>query len=726
MALMLFTLTSTPGRAVPMATATARGGAFGTAGESGPGIATPVITKPANGSTVQVGRMFGRINFGGTGEPGATLTLDYRKAGTESWKTLTGFTGLVGPDGTWGVNARFSAGELTAGPFEFRVAEKTEGRERNSSPITLTIELGAQPALFTSPREGSSLSQAFTQLDFAGIGEPGAHVSLTYGPERKPVSVKTGGRVDDTGAWYISTPPQAVPVGTQDIYVAEDVLPGHEDKRTITFITDGDKSQVQWNVSRTTTRARAGDTMNVRGWTNSTPPIGDVEVYLATEGRKFSLGTLPSRKASSSGNSAVFGKDGVGVPVDVPPGMTNLVVSDPRNPSNFDSIPVEILPTLPLELKLTGKNGNRNRFFKGTGQPGAKVQFQKPDGSWANSSGDTDPSSGGKISDAYRLGKWKSSWDWAHLKARQLYPSGETGPVVDVPHAYPAPEVSEVTWSGSQVVVKGTTLGDEDGKGQMQVLGADGKWFDASGYSGSGSFELRIDPGKLGETFKVRFIDDWTGKGTPESGELRHRVPLQLKLTGKNGDTNRTFSGTGQPGTKVQFQKADGSWETADSTTDPSSEGKILDSYRFGKWKSSWDWAHLKARQLYPSGETGPVVDVPLAYPAPEVSEVTWSGSQVVVKGTALGDEDGKGQMQVLGADGKWFDAAGYSGSGSFELRIDPGKLGGTFKVRFIDDWTRKATPSSAAQQNPQPKPEPKPEPEPEPKQSETAADESR
>ncbi|MEU7649385.1 hypothetical protein [Streptomyces huasconensis] len=712
-ALLLTGATAASGHAAPMVTATATAvtGTFAPADTPGPGVVAPVITRPADGSTVQVGRRNPRINFAGTGEPGATLALQYRKAHTASWKTLTSFTGLVGPDRKWAVTSLFPDGELTDGSFVFRVIQKTDQRERTSAPITLTIHFGIQPAQFTTPREGVSLSKAFF-LDFGGIGEPGARISLSYGPDRTPMALRNSPRVGADGTWAATAEKYSVPAGTHDIYVSEDAAPGQEDKRTLTFITDRNASQLQWNVTSTTTQVRAGGTMRLYGWTNSMDPVGDVTVQLTTQGRRFPLGTFATKPYGNGTSSAIFDVSGVPVPVGVPAGMANLVLTDPRNPGNFDSIPVEILPSMELKLKLTAENGASRRAFSGTAQPGSTLQFQRTDGSWTDADSATQPSADGTIDDGYRYGSsWKDKWDWAHLKARQVYPSGESSPAIDVPVEFPAPSVSSVTWSGKQVIVKGTTLGDDDGKGPVQVQAADGTWFDAGGISSNGSFSLSLDPSRLGETFRVRFVDDWTKRPTPPSAELRHRTPLKLKLTAENGKKNRTLAGSGQSGTAIQFQKPDGSWVTAPDTTDPSDDGTVEDGYRYPKWKPSWDWRNLTARQLYPNGDTGPAVDVPVAFPAPEISKVARTEKDVTVTGTTLGDEDGKGRMQVLGADGTWFDQDGYSGSGSFTLHVDPAKLGTTFAVRFVDDWTGKATPASPAQHTPAPAQAPTPDP---------------
>ncbi|MEU1017731.1 hypothetical protein [Streptomyces sp. NPDC005898] len=712
LALLLTSATATPGHAAPMATATATAvtGTFASADKPGPGVAAPVITRPADGSTVQVGRHNPRINFAGTGEPGATLALQYRPAHTASWKTLTSFTGLVGPDRKWAATSLFAHDELTDGSFTFRVIQKTDQRERTSAPITLTIHFGIQPVQFTTPREGVSLSKAF-YLDFGGIGEPGARLSLSYGPDRTPMALQGNTRVRADGTWGFEALKDSIPAGTHDIYVSEDVAPGQEDKRTITFITDRNASQLQWDVQNTTSRVRAGDTMRLRGWTNSVDPVGNVAVQLTTQGRRFSLGTFATWGYGNGTSSAVFDGTGVPVPAGVPAGMANLVVTDPRDPDNFDSIPVEILPALELKLKLTAENGSTGRMFSGTAQPGSTLQFQRADGSWTNTAGDTQPSADGTIKDGYWVGpSWKNKWDWAHLKARQVYPSGESAPAIDVPVEFPAPSVSSVTWSGKQVVVKGTTLGDKEGKGTVQAQAADGTWFDAGGISSDGSFSLSVDPSRLGDTFRVRFVDDWTKRPTPPSAGLRYRAPLELKLTAENGDKNRTLAGSGQSGTAIQFQKPDGSWVTAPDTTAPSDDGTVKDGYLHPKWKPSWDWRNLTARQLYPNGDTGPAVDVPVAFPAPEISGVTRTEKDVTVTGTTLGDEDGKGRMQVLGADGTWFEQGGYSGSGSFTLHIDPAKLGATFAVRFVDDWTGEATPASPAQHTPVPAQTPTPD----------------
>ncbi|KUL34385.1 hypothetical protein ADL22_30525 [Streptomyces sp. NRRL F-4489] len=729
LALLLTTATSAPGHAAPMATATAVTGTFAPADEPGPGVVAPVITRPADHSTVQLGRRNALINFAGTGAPGATVALQYRPAGTDRpWKTLAGFTGLVGPDGKWAVTARFPDGELADGDFGFRILQKTGRRERDSAPITLTIKLGVQPAQFTTPREGVSLSKAFL-LDFGGIGEPGARISLSYGPDRIPMALRQNVRVGADGTWAASALHDAVPAGTHDIYVTEDAAPGLEDKRTLTFITDRNASQLQWNVNRTTSRVRAGDTMRLYGWTNSFDPIGDVEVHLVTRGRRFPLGTFATKPYGDSQSSALFDANRVPVPLDVPAGMANLVVTDPRDPDNFDSIPVDIRPLVPLMLKLTGKNGEKGRTLVGYGQPGGSVQFRTAGGDWVTDTW-TDIASDGSISHVYQNVSRKTEWDWAHLTAREVYAGGSAGPEVPVRVEVPAPEVSTVTWSGSKVVVKGKTLGDDAAKGTVQAQAADGTWFDAGGISADGSFSVSVDPDRLGATFRVRFLDDWTKRPTPASAELRYRAPLKLELTGRNGEAGRTLAGSGQPGTTIEFRKPDGSWVAADPSTKPSDDGKIADTYAYANRKASWDWRHLVARQVYPNGDTGPAVDVALAYPAPKISAVTRTETDVTVTGTTLGDDGGKGRMQVLGADGKWFDQPGYSGSGAFTLHIDPAKLGGTFAVRFVDDWTGKATPASPARHTPEPvpakapaqAPTPDPTPDPKPTQAPTPA----
>ncbi|MFF8654121.1 Ig-like domain-containing protein [Streptomyces huasconensis] len=512
LALLALSSSAAPGYSIPMSQATAVSGAFSGADTPGAGLARPVITRPADHSTVAAGRQSSQIGFGGTGEPKATLSLEYRKAGAASWKSLDSFTGLIDPDGKWADIARFPAGALTDGLFDFRVTQKSGRHQRTSAPVTLTIKLGAQPAMFTTPREGTFLSNRFW-LSFGGIGEPGARISLSYGPNRTPMPLKSGGRVNDDGMWAASTSGLAVPTGVHDIYVTEDAASGHEDKRTIRIISDLYASQLQWNADATTARVRAGGVMRLNGWTNSVQSIGNVDVQLVTQGRRFSLGQVAT---TATGSSAIFDKKGVPVPTSVPPGMANLVVSEPKNPDNYDTVPVEILPTLPMKLSLTSKNGVQGPTLTGSGQSGASVQFRTADGTWVTDER-THIDDDGSISHFYNYPSRKAEWDWAHLTARQHFPDGTSGPEITVPVTLPAPDISSVTWSDSKVVVKGKTLGDSEAKGTVQVQAADGTWFDAGGANANGSFSLSLDPSRLGDTFKVRLQDDWTKRATPAS-----------------------------------------------------------------------------------------------------------------------------------------------------------------------------------------------------------------
>ncbi|MFF8640580.1 hypothetical protein [Streptomyces sp. NPDC015345] len=282
---------------------------------------------------------------------------------------------------------------------------------------------GVVAPVITRPADGSPthVGRHNPRIIFAGSGEPGARISLSYGPDRTSMALRGSVRVGGDGTWVATALKDSVPAGTYDMYVSEDAAPGQEDKRTLTFITDRNVSRLQWDVKSTTSRVRAGGTTRLYGWTNSMGPVGDVAVQLTTQGRRFPLGTFATEPYGNGKSSAVFDVSGVPVPVGVPGGMANLVV----------------------------------------------------------------------------------------------------------PVAFPTPEISGVARTKKDVTVTGTTLGDEGGKGRMQVLGADGTWFDQGGYSGSGTFTLHVDPAKLGATFAVRFVDGWTDKATPASPAQHTPAPSQ-------------------------------------------------------------------------------------------------------------------------------------------------------------------------------------------------------
>lgn len=150
---------SEPGYATPVATATARSGAFGPADEAGPHVDKPVISTPAHGSVIVPDQKSGTSVFNGTGQPGASLELYYRTTGSTDWKKLDSFSAQVGSDGRWKQAAPLVKAGLSAGIFDFRVRQTAEDRRMDSAPVTVTSEKDGVPC---SPSAGFAGCMRFT------------------------------------------------------------------------------------------------------------------------------------------------------------------------------------------------------------------------------------------------------------------------------------------------------------------------------------------------------------------------------------------------------------------------------------------------------------------------------------------------------------------------------------------------------------------------------------
>ncbi|KUL34386.1 hypothetical protein ADL22_30535 [Streptomyces sp. NRRL F-4489] len=100
--------------------------------------------------------------------------------------------------------------------------------------------------------------------------------------------------------------------------------------------------QLRWDAARTDARVRPGGRISLAGWTGASRDAGPVDVFLVAQGTTYSLARIGAGGAGGGG-SAHFCRSGVAVPGDVPPGTAVLVVIDPGNPMEIDSIPVAVM-----------------------------------------------------------------------------------------------------------------------------------------------------------------------------------------------------------------------------------------------------------------------------------------------------------------------------------------------------------------------------------------------
>ncbi len=99
--------------------------------------------------------------------------------------------------------------------------------------------------------------------------------------------------------------------------------------------------QLRWDAARTDTRVRPGARVSLAGWTGASRPTGPVDVFLVAQGATYGLARI--RAGGAGGGPGHFRRSGVAVPGDVPPGAAVLVVIDPGNPMEIDSIPVAVM-----------------------------------------------------------------------------------------------------------------------------------------------------------------------------------------------------------------------------------------------------------------------------------------------------------------------------------------------------------------------------------------------
>jgi hypothetical protein len=175
----------------------------------------PVITSPADGSkttdTTPV--------VGGTGEPGATVTVsvDGEVVGDAT----------VGSDGTWTLPLTdpLSGGDHTV------TATQTDPAGNTSDPAsnTFTVDAGVAPPVITSPADGATVGQSPT---VTGTGVPGATVTLTV--DGTPSGTAT---VGEGGTWSL-TPSDPLSCGIHTLAATQTVdgaTSAGSDTVTVTF-----------------------------------------------------------------------------------------------------------------------------------------------------------------------------------------------------------------------------------------------------------------------------------------------------------------------------------------------------------------------------------------------------------------------------------------------------------------------------------------------------------
>jgi large repetitive protein len=132
----------------------------------GPGLAAPVITTPAQGSTTGQ-----RPNISGTGEPGSTVTV------TGAGGTIC--TATTDASGNWSCTP---ATPLTVGPNTIRATQQLDGSTSPASPdrnFTVRDDIPPNAPVITTPAEGSSTSNR--RVPLGGTAEPNSTVTVTEG-----------------------------------------------------------------------------------------------------------------------------------------------------------------------------------------------------------------------------------------------------------------------------------------------------------------------------------------------------------------------------------------------------------------------------------------------------------------------------------------------------------------------------------------------------------------
>lgn len=206
-----------PGYAVGVSTATAHSGALRTADKPGPSLAKPVITAPGDGATAMVEKKGGDIAFVGTGEPGATMTLYYRRLGT-AWHKLDGFTATVGTDGHWRAPAHFAGGRLTKGSYDFHIRQTVGAHVRDSRSVRLSVGVWDRSLRWDASVTDRRVTPSGT-MTLAGWTEDGG-----AGPVE--VLLKAGGATYRLGRFTLDEDGERTSFKAEDVAVPGDAAPG--------------------------------------------------------------------------------------------------------------------------------------------------------------------------------------------------------------------------------------------------------------------------------------------------------------------------------------------------------------------------------------------------------------------------------------------------------------------------------------------------------------------
>jgi large repetitive protein len=151
------------------------------------------ISAPANGST----HAGGRIEFAGTGQPGALITLSTGKLAD---------TTRVGADGSWSMTTSLGAVDRT-----YSATQVASGSPTTTASVSLVAPSTAIPLQVTNPAAGSTVVAPSKRQKVTGTGAPRASVAF-----REDGNVLVSGTVGSGGAWELTLPTSG---GTHDYVI---------------------------------------------------------------------------------------------------------------------------------------------------------------------------------------------------------------------------------------------------------------------------------------------------------------------------------------------------------------------------------------------------------------------------------------------------------------------------------------------------------------------------
>ncbi|MFS2031659.1 beta strand repeat-containing protein, partial [Curtobacterium sp. CT11-45] len=146
------------------------------------------------------------MRFAGTGQPGATVTVDLGDGGTA--------TARVGDDGDWATTVE----DVPTGSWTAEVTQAVNGTTSAAVARPVSVVAAADLTVRQPGEDPITVADgdATTTVTIAGDAQPGATVTVTV-DDRDPVEVTAG----DDGAWSVDVPDLGV--GTHDVSVTQTV-----------------------------------------------------------------------------------------------------------------------------------------------------------------------------------------------------------------------------------------------------------------------------------------------------------------------------------------------------------------------------------------------------------------------------------------------------------------------------------------------------------------------